>query len=156
MSDGKVYVEVELGTKSFEKQIAVLERQLNDYISDLETMQQEEGFNEQNQEVLELEQNIEKLTNRIDQLRKKQRDLNKNELPTTQKIAQDINKEVQNVKTETDGVGGKVEGIVKKVAKWGLAIFSVRSAYMFIRQAMGTLSQMNEKIGADVQYIRFA
>lgn len=154
--DGKVEIQVELGTKGFEKQITLLERKLNDYIGDLESMSQEEGFNEQNHEVLELQANIEALNNKINQLKKKQQEINDSELPTTKRITQDIGKSMQNIKTESDGIGGKVEGIISKIARWGLAIFSVRSAYMFIRQAVNTVSQANEKIATDIQYIRFA
>ena len=140
--DGKVAIEVELGTKGFEKQIAYLERQLNDYVSDLEQMSNEEGFNEQSQEVLELKKNIETLTNKISSLKTKQEELDKQGMP--------------DMKQSMNDIGNSTESVIKKVAKWGLAVFGVRSAYMFIRQSMSALSQYNEKIGSDIQYIRFA
>lgn len=65
-------------------------------------------------------------------------------------------KNVGNIKDSLAGIGSETGNILTKVAKWGLAIFSVRSAYMFVRQSVSTLSQYNEKIGADIQYIRFA
>ena len=46
--------------------------------------------------------------------------------------------------------------IITKVGKWALAIFGIRSAYMAIRQAMSVLSQYDETLKADLQYIRFA
>ena len=140
--DGWITIGAELETKSFEKQIANLERQLNDYVSDLEQMSKEEGFNEQSQEVLELKENIEKLTNKLGTLKEKQAELNKSGM--------------SNIKQNVNDISNGTENILKKVARWGLAIFGVRSAYMFIRQSMSTLSQYNEKIGADIQYIRFA
>lgn len=68
-----------------------------------------------------------------------------------QKTAQldQINQSIKNASNST-------EGLLKKVARWGLAVFGVRSAYMFVRQAINTLSQYNEQLGADIQYIRFA
>lgn len=140
--DGWITIGTELETKSFEKQIANLERQLNDYVSDLEQMSKEEDFNEQSQEVLELKENIEKLTNKLGTLKEKQAELNKSGM--------------SNIKQNVNDISNGTENILKKVARWGLAIFGVRSAYMFIRQSMSTLSQYNEKIGADIQYIRFA
>lgn len=140
--DGWITIGTELETKSFEKQIAKLERQLNDYVSDLEQMSKEEGFNEQSEEVLELKENIEKLTNKLGTLEEKQAELNKSGM--------------SNIKQNVNDISNGTENILKKVARWGLAIFGVRSAYMFIRQSMSTLSQYNEKIGADIQYIRFA
>lgn len=140
--DGWITIGTELDTKSFDKQIKSLERKLNDYVSDLEAMSKEEGFNEQSQEVLELQKNIEILTNKIGNLRQKQAELNKQGMP--------------NISQMTNDIANKTENVIKKVAKWGLAIFSVRSAYMFIRQSVSTLSQYNEKIGTDIEYIRYA
>jgi len=139
---GSAEIEVELGTKGFEKQIARIERQLNDYISDLETLSQEESFDEQSQEVLKLEENIEKLNNQLTQLKQKQDDIDKSGY--------------KNVKESIQNIGASTENVIKKVARWGLAIFSIRSAYMLVRQAVSSLSQYDEKIGADIQYIRFA
>lgn len=140
--DGWITIGTELDTKSFDKQIKSLERQLNDYVSDLEAMSKEEGFNEQSQEVLELQKNIEILKNKIGKLKGKQAELDKQGLP--------------NISQMTNDIANKTENVIKKIAKWGLAIFSVRSAYSFIRNSISTLSQYNEKIGTDIEYIRYA
>lgn len=60
------------------------------------------------------------------------------------------------VRRETNNIGKGLSGLIKKVAKWGLAIFSIRSAYTFVRQAVSTLSQYNKQLATDLQYIRFA
>lgn len=65
-------------------------------------------------------------------------------------------KKLGSIKDNLTGISSETSNILTKVAKWGLAIFSVRSAYMFVRQAVSTISQYNERIGADIQYIRFA
>ena len=73
-----------------------------------------------------------------------------------------INQKLENTKDfgsiseSIKSIGSSTEGIVKKVVKWGLAVFGVRSAYMFIRQAMSTLSQYDDKLAIDIQYIRYA
>ena len=41
--------------------------------------------------------------------------------------------------------------MLKKVAKIGLAIFSIRSAYLAVRQAMNYITQDNEKLGAQLE-----
>lgn len=139
--DGTVVIKADLDTKSFDKQIAVLERQLDDYVSDLEQMSSEEGFNEQSQEVLNLRANIEKLTNKLGKLKEKQDELDKQGLSKW--------------KDSLNSIGNSTEGIIKKVTRWGLAIFGVRSAYMFIRQSMSTLSQYDNKLATDLEYIRW-
>lgn len=54
------------------------------------------------------------------------------------------------------GISNGLQSVTKKVIRWGLAVFGVRSAYMFIRQEMGVLSQYNKTIGADIEYMRWA
>lgn len=61
-----------------------------------------------------------------------------------------------NIKKSIDGVGTSVEKVIKKVTRWGLAIFGVRSAYFFVRQAMSTLTQYNDQLATDINYIKFA
>ena len=61
-----------------------------------------------------------------------------------------------NLSASINNVGNSMTGIIKKVAKWGLAIFGVRSAYLAIRQAMSTLSQYDDTMKANIDYIRFA
>ena len=52
-------------------------------------------------------------------------------------------------------IGNSTSNIIKKVGRWALAIFSVRSAYMFIRQLSGTLAQYNQQYGANLEYLRY-
>ena len=56
---------------------------------------------------------------------------------------------------QLDGIGKKISSITTKVVKWGLAIFSVRSMYMLVRRAVSTLSQYNEQMATDIQYIQY-
>ena len=74
---------------------------------------------------------------------------------------QQLNVELQksnaydNIKKKIDSIGNSISGVIKKVGKWALAVFGIRSAYMFVRQAMSTLSQYNEQIATDLEYIRY-
>lgn len=70
----------------------------------------------------------------------------------------DLNKSkgYDKVKSHLSDIGKGTESVIKKVAKWGLAIFSIRSAYMLIRQSISTLSEHNKKLSADIQNIRYA
>lgn len=136
--DGEVSLKVSIDTKSFDKQIKFLERKLNDLESDLENTDLSPDSNDY--KALQVE--IEKTKNKLIQLRKQKEDVE--------------NAGKGAFEESLKNIGNQTENIIKKVAKWGLAIFSVRSAYMFVRQAVSTLSQYNEKIGTDIQYIRFA
>lgn len=46
--------------------------------------------------------------------------------------------------------------IVKKVTKWSLAVFGVRSAYSAIRSAMSIISQYDTQLADNMEYIRYA
>lgn len=55
-----------------------------------------------------------------------------------------------------DKIGNGLSGIIKKVGKWALAVFSIRTAYNFVRNAVSTLSQYNQQLAADLEYINFS
>ena len=61
----------------------------------------------------------------------------------------------ENVKNQMGKISDKTSDVIKKVGRWALAIFSVRSAYMFIRQLSGTLAQYDTQYGANLEYIRY-
>ena len=134
--DGRVVIDLDLGTKSFEAQIKAVERKLNDMIADYETMSKEKGFDEQSHDAVELRKNIEKLSNEYLRLNEKQEELTD--------------------KHVFDGIGDSITGVIKKVGKWALAIFGIRSAYSFVRSAISTISQYNDQVATDVEYIRYA
>lgn len=88
-------------------------------------------------------------------------DKQKNKVIETKQQVIDLNNQIkknnlENVENKLKNISTSTENVIKKVAKWGLAIFSVRSAYMFVRQAVSTLSQYNDKMATDIEYIRYA
>lgn len=60
------------------------------------------------------------------------------------------------IKKSVDNIGDSVKNVTKKVVRWGLAIFGIRSAYLFIRRAASELASRDDKLAADLEYIRFA
>lgn len=68
-------------------------------------------------------------------------------------------KQAKGIKTLNDelrNANSSMTGIIKKVTKWALAIFSVRSVYSFIRSSISTISQYNSQMATDIEYIRYA
>lgn len=63
---------------------------------------------------------------------------------------------IDTLKSSIDSISGKMGGIIKNAIRWGLAIFSVTSALNFVRNSMSTLSQYNQKMAIDIEYIRWA
>lgn len=140
--DGWLTIGTKLETKKFERQIEKLESDLEKLNYEYNALKKGGDFDGKTEELKKYRAEAEKVRNKLIQLREKQAEINKSGM--------------SNVKQSVNDISNGTENILKKVARWGLAIFGVRSAYMFIRQSMSTLSQYNEKIGADIQYIRFA
>jgi len=135
--DGYVTIGTELDTKSFDAQIDYVKSQLDDIEDKLKKADM--GF--EVGDTKKLEAQYEKLTDKLRNLIKKKEEFNKTDF--------------SNIQNSIQGVGSGLENITKKVAKWGLALFGIRSAYNFIRNSVSTLSQYNEQMGVNVEYIRY-
>ena len=136
--DGYVQIGTKLDTKDFDAEINYIESQLDEIEHKLKRADM--GFEVGDTQKLEAQYS--KLIKQLDRLQKKQADLNKTDLTEIQK--------------NIDKVGNSVSKTISKVSKWALAIFGVRSAYMFVRQSASTLSQYNEQIASDLEYMQFA
>lgn len=142
MEDGKVVIGIDMETKGFDLQIKATEEKLESLIEEYKVLEKAEPFEGQDKALLDLQKEIEKTRNNLVDLKEKQ-----------DKIDQ---QGFANTRQSLDNIGNSIQKITKKITKWGLAIFGIRSAYMFIRQSMGTLSQYDDKLAADVEYIRYA
>ena len=136
--DGYVVIDTDLDTKSFDAEIRYVKSQLEEIEHKLKQadMSLEVG------DTLKLEAQYSKLSKQLDRLQKKQADLNKTNL--------------SNVQKSIDNIGKSTSNTIKHVARWALGIFAIESAYGFVRQAMSSVSQYNEQIATDVEYIRYA
>lgn len=140
--DGYVTIGTELDTKSFDRQISQVESELKELELRYKETQQMSAFKGQDEDLQDLGLQIEKTRNKLVSLNQQQQKMAQG---PTQEIEQNYNR-----------IGKSVDGVVKKVGKWALAVFGVRSAYNFVRQAISTLSGSNEQIATDIEYIRFA
>ena len=136
--DGYVKIGTELDTKSFDAQINYIESQLQEIEHKLK--QADMGFDVG--DTMKLEAQYEKLSQKLSTLKQKKEDLNKTDL--------------SNVQKSIDNIGKSTSNTIKNVARWALGIFAIESAYGFVRQAMSSVSQYNEQIATDVEYIRYA
>ena len=143
--DGKVIIGCDLDTRSFDAQIDYVENQMQEIEDKLK--QADMGF--EVGDTQKLEANYEKLGIKLDSLRKKQAKLN-------QEQANMGKLDLSGVQTGIDNVNKGLTKTVKKVAKWGLAIFGVRSAYMAVRSAMNTISQYEDGMKNNIDYIKYA
>lgn len=143
--DGKVIIGCDLDTKSFDAQIDYVENQMQEIEDKLK--QADMGF--EVGDTQKLEADYERLGIKLDNLQKKQAKLN-------QEQAQMGKLDLSGVQTGIDNVNKGLTKTVKKVTKWGLAIFGVRSAYMAVRSAMNTISQYEDGMKNNIDYIKYA
>ena len=143
--DGKVVIGCDLDTRSFDAQIDYVESQMQEIERELKKADM--GF--EVGDTQKLEANYEKLGIKLDNLRKKQAKLNQ-EQSNMGKL------DLSGVQTGINNVNKGLQGTIKKVAKWGLALFGIRTAYNAIRGAMSTLSQYDTQMADNIEYIRYA
>ena len=137
--DGWVVFGTRLDTKDFDKQISEVEYELEQIEYELSKKKE---LKLDDRTISEYESKAEKLRNKIIDLKKRQEDLNNTNLS-------DVTKSV-------DKVGSSVSKVIKRVTKWALAVFSVRSAYSLISRSVSKLSEYNDQIKGDIEYIGFA
>lgn len=136
--DGQVVIGTELDTVSFDSQIAYVESQLEEIEDKLKRADM--GFEVGDTQKLEAQ--YEKLIQKLTKLKKSQEDLNKTDL--------------SNIQKNINNVGDGITKTISKVGKWALAIFAIESAYGAVRNAMSALSQYDEQLQSNIQYIQYA
>ena len=134
--DGYVKIGTEIDTKSFDRQIAELEYELEGLEKSYKNALKygDKGLELNEDKMRNYEVQIEKTKNKIIDLRKKQLELNK---------------------TQADS-GNSFKTNFKSLSKMGLAIFGIRSAYMLIRQSANQLADSNDQIAGKLTAIKGA
>lgn len=132
--DGTITIGTEIDSKSFEAQIAKLEDELETMTEEYEDVLKSGTLDDT--ELKKFASDIEQTKNKIISLRKQQEALGNTKF--------------------FDGISNSLNKVIKKVGKWALAVFGVRSAYMAVRRAASTISQYNEQIATDLSYIQYA
>ena len=136
--DGYVTIGTELNTKDFDAQIDYIKGQLDDIEDKLR--QADMGY--EVGDVQKLEAQYEKLSNRLKDLIQKKEQFNKVDFSS--------------INASIDNIGNGISSILKKVARWGLAVFGIRSAYMAVRSAINTIAGDDEQLKADIDYMKSA
>ena len=138
--DGWVTIKTEVDTKQFDKQIKELENDLSILEKKYEEVNDTKMFEWQEEEARKLKKEIQKVKEQIDILEGKKLKVNM----------------FGSMKETVDDIGNGISKTIKKITRWGIAIFGVRSAYMAVRSAMGTISKNDEQLKADIDYIKDA
>ena len=143
--DGYVTIGTELDTKEFDAQMRHIETKMLDIEDKLK--QADMGFEVGDTEKLEAE--YERLGNQLLGLKEKQEKYN-------QSIREAQMAGFNKIKESVDGVGNSLQKVTKRIAKMALAVFGIRSAFMFVRSAINTIAGDDEQLKADIDYMKSA
>ena len=73
------------------------------------------------------------------------------------KMSESISKsDFSKMQLSVDGVGKSIQKATKRLTKMALAVFGIRSAFMFVRNSINTIAQGDKQLSDDIQYIRIA
>ena len=129
-ADGQVIIEADLDTKSFDRQIAQLEYELDELQETYKLALKDPDWDKK--DLMDMEAEMQKLSNKLVDLRQKQSELN-----STQMMG-----------------ASTFKSSLKSLTKMGLAIFGIRSAYMLIRQSANQLAQSNDEVAGKLEAIK--
>lgn len=137
--NGYLKIKTTIDNTGVDKQIEQLESKLNDLKATLSIASENDGILSES-EILETEAQVEKLTNQLTKLKAKQSELD--------------NENWTNINKNIEKANKGITSTIKKVGRWALAIFAVESAYGFISSTMTRVSDLNEQLGANIEYVR--
>lgn len=143
--DGTVTIGTMIDTKEFDSQMKYIESKMLDIEDKLK--QADMGFEVGDTQKLESE--YERLGNQLLGLKEKQEKYN-------QSIKQVPSTNLSGIEKQLSGIGNSVQRITNKIVHWGLAVLSVRGAYMLVRNAVSTITEHDEQLKADIEYMKGA
>lgn len=158
----KQKVKIEADVSDFEAAKTLIQQQTDETLKNAQT-QEQVNF------VLEQEADNLKVINAA-------YDVSKGELDEINRKIRENSTNQENVKTEIDGIntnlikvkknndlkdmfddmGDSAKKVTKRIAAWGLAIIGIRSVYNGIRNAISVISQQDEQLAADIEYMKNA
>lgn len=139
--DGYVTIGTELDTKSFDAQIDYVKSQLEEI--EYKLKQADMGFEVGDTQKLEAQ--YEKLTDKLRNLVKKKEEFNQTKMI-----------DFSGVKGSIDNVGKSITKATRRLEKMALAVFGIRSAFMFVRNSINTIAEGDEQLKADIDYMKIA
>lgn len=155
----KAKIEVEL--QGLEQGKAKIRRSTDEMLKQADTAEQVNNVLAlENIELDNLTQKYSKQTTELEEINQKLKE-NANNQGLVASRVEETNAKLQNSKGISNmsqgisNVADQTKNLIRQVGRWALAVFSVRSAYLFVRQASSTLAQYDEQYAANLEYIRF-
>lgn len=139
-ADGTVVIRTDLSSDLIDKQIEALTDKLEGLEEEFDILQKSKAFEGQTEELIKLGKEIDTTRKRLQKLVQQKENMNKSGF--------------EKVQESIENVGKSTQKAIKNVSKWALAVFGLRSAYMFVRNAINTIASNDEQLTADIDYIK--
>ena len=139
---GKVIIGTELDSSQIDKQIDLLIDKLEGLEEEYQILENAEPFEGQTKELMKMGDEITATKKKISKLTAE-----KNKFTSTG---------FSQISSQLGDIGKSIGRTIKKVGKWALAIFGIRSAYMAVRNAINVISQDDDQLKADIDYMKSA
>lgn len=152
---------IELNLSGYEEEKAKIKANTDELLTKAETESQVTNLlNMENLELDNLNQKYSKQFSSLEEINTKLKENQTNQGLVNKKIDEanaklNQSKGLENIKQNISNVNDKLSSTVRTVARWALAIFSVRSAYSLLSQASSTLGQYDAQYAANLEYIRY-
>ena len=150
----KAKTKAEIDLQPYEEQKKIIQEMTDEANKYAQTRQEvENNLTAEKLQLESLNKTYSNQLNNLDSINKKiLSNANNQELMKTQ--IEETRKKMNGLDLDFKKVGNSVNGVVKKIGRWVLAVFSIRSAYMAVRSAMSTLSQTNDELANKLEMIR--
>lgn len=121
---------------------------------------QKESILQEDTQIVQETQKIETETNKwvegVQTLSNGTRIVKKDASELSSELSQVGKTDLSSINKQLSTIGKSIKSTAKSIVKWGLAFIGVRSAISLVRRSISTLSQYDDQLGADIEYIRYA
>lgn len=139
MASRTLVIKTKMDNKDFHAQIKQMEHEIEDLQNTYEIIANESPYSNQAEDLRNLEADIEKATNKLKNFRMQQDKID---------MQDSFNMDFSSVEKGMDKT-------IKRVAKWGIALFGIESIYGGIRNAMGIITQYNDGLNNKIESIKY-
>ena len=158
----KTKVKTEIDLKSYEEQKRIISEttdEINKYAQTQEEVQKNLNFEKTQLE--ELNTKYSSQLKSLDEVNRKIKENAKNQALVKTQIAETTkqlnnSKGIVGLKDVMRDIGKETSKAIKNVTRYALAVFGIRSAYMAVRRAIDTISQQDEQLATDIEYMKNA
>lgn len=153
---------IEIDLQEYEKAKAAIQQSTDEILKTAQTQEQVEFvLAGENTELQQLNEKYSKQFAQIEEINNKIQENAYNQKLVTNEV-DELNKKLiqtrgfDSIKDGIKSVGKSVENVTKKIGRWAIAIFGVRSAYMAVRNAINIIANDDEQLKADIDYMKRA